>query len=87
MDSTLEIWEKSLQNKNIVISGAFSGLGKYLTQYLSSLGSNLAIFSRKIEDSEVANQIDESKSLIIKKEDIEKTIKFIRKSFNKVKYY
>tara|TARA_B100000886_G_scaffold340480_1_gene310347 strand:+ start:34207 stop:35061 length:855 start_codon:yes stop_codon:yes gene_type:complete len=70
MDSTLEIWEKSLHDKNIIISGASTGLGKYLTKYLSSLGSNLAIFSRKIEDSEVANQIDQSKSLIIKNVDI-----------------
>lgn len=64
MQSKLASWEKSLKNKNIIIAGGSSGLGKYLTFYLNSLGVNLGIFSRHIKESNFINQFKSEKFFI-----------------------
>ena len=64
MQSKLFNWEKSLKGKNIILAGGSTGLGKYLSVYLNSLGVNLGIFSRNIKESNFINQLKSEKIFI-----------------------
>ena len=64
MQPKLSNWEKSLKSKNIIIAGGSTGLGKYLTFYLNSLGVNLGVFSRNIKESNFINQFNSEKFFI-----------------------
>lgn len=46
--------ENSLENKNIVITGASSGLGKALAESLSTEGAHLFLLSRSIESVDIS---------------------------------
>ena len=41
--------EDALKNKNIVVTGGGSGLGKSMTKYFLELGAQVAITSRNLE--------------------------------------
>lgn len=89
MDFKLESWEKSLKDKNIILAGASTGLGRQLAQYLQSLGVNLAIFSSKLKDSGILDVL-RSENMIFNNVDIrnykevDEFIKFAKKKFNRI---
>ncbi len=70
------VFNNSLENKNIAITGATKGIGRATASLLSSMGANLLIGSRNIEDLEqlaaslittvIAHQlnVEEEKSII-----------------------
>jgi len=41
--------EDALKNKNIIVTGGGSGLGKSMTKYFLELGAQVAITSRNLE--------------------------------------
>ena len=41
---------ESLSNKNILITGASSGIGKVIAMYLSTMGANVILVARREEE-------------------------------------
>ncbi len=89
MQPKLANWEKSLKNKNIILAGGSTGLGKYLTFYLNSLGVNLGIFSRNIKESNFTKHLNSEKFFlenvdICNSVDVDRFISNYQKKFKRI---
>jgi len=81
-----------LTGKNVVITGASSGIGKTLALQFAKAGSSLVLLARRIEELEVVAQEVSKFHVIVKiykcdvsnKEEVEKVFVQIKKFFNSV---